>query len=252
MIYGTHDSAAYTFDYSIPCAADNKVAKIAKCAPLRRRLTAVSQTQGRDIAAQLRVGARALDLRVAFLEGTFYCAHTFCCVEFEEILEQVKSFTENNSAELFLLIKPDWDNRSSMRAVERNFIDRLELFLDLPEARAITIYYQPLEGALGSANARLLDMAALNTIWFNTQTPEEFSAAFARTEFTGRDVLCCVSTPSCGDTKWYQWLTLSLEKGAAELLPVATALLAERAASGRALPYICTFDFLTEETAQQK
>lgn len=252
MIYGTHDSAAYTFEYSIPCAADNKVSKIAKCAPLRRRLTAVSQTQGCDVAAQLRIGARALDLRVAFLEGTFYCAHTFCCVEFEQILEQIRSFTESNNAEIILLIKPDWDNRSSMRAVERNFIERLELFLGLLDARSITIYYQPLEGTLTNPSARLLDMAALNTIWFNTQTPEEFSAAFARTEFTGRDVLCCVSTPSCGDTKWYQWLTLSLEKGAADLLPVVTTLLAERAASGRALPYICTFDYLTEGTAQQK
>ncbi len=62
-----------------------------------------SLTQSLDIAGQLNLGIRYLDLRPTFYQNNFYAYHSLVGPSFADILGQIKSFLNNISRELVIL-----------------------------------------------------------------------------------------------------------------------------------------------------
>ena len=89
---GTHDTGTYRFkNYLIP------------------KLKTLAQTQDLTVAQQLKMGIRALDIRLCYYYKNlgapreYYTSHTFACVPLDEILHDVKDFLDNHPTEVVAL-----------------------------------------------------------------------------------------------------------------------------------------------------
>jgi hypothetical protein len=77
-------------------------------------------TQQYDVFDQLKMGVRALDLRIAYSKEAdeFVFAHTFGNEYAYKILNQIARFLQQNPNEFIIIIsKPDFENRTSMEAL---------------------------------------------------------------------------------------------------------------------------------------
>lgn len=100
---GSHDSSAYVLDLSIPIkdGTFEKIRKYGKIiSPLLEKWTI---TQSYDIYNQLKNGIRYLDIRISELNNKFYTSHSFACIEFKIILDQINKFSLENKTEIIII-----------------------------------------------------------------------------------------------------------------------------------------------------
>ncbi len=100
VIPGTHDSATYGISSSSDFApgADEWYYDLASGVVADWAIT-----QNRDIYTQLKEGIRYLDLRVAYHDGEFVIVHTMVSVGLQEVLNQVKQFSDEHPYEVIIL-----------------------------------------------------------------------------------------------------------------------------------------------------
>ncbi len=124
---GSHNSSSYKFISDVPLPGKlagqykvNTLNGIQKwCAICQRILAAWTFTQQYDVYDQLKLGVRALDLRVAFTGREYVYAHTLANEYTKVILGQIKTFIdENPDAFIIISSKPEWENRSTMETPE--------------------------------------------------------------------------------------------------------------------------------------
>lgn len=118
QMLGSHDSACY----QLVCGNTNsKLVKVLN--PLRYIFPCVNKilkdwtlTQNRCVGDQLRLGIRALDLRVTYdtKRSQFFFTHTFYCVPVIPVLQQIRDYIDND-AKAFAIVtfKPDWEHRET-------------------------------------------------------------------------------------------------------------------------------------------
>ncbi len=118
QIIGSHDSACY----QLMCGnTNNKLVKVLN--PLRYIFPCVNNilkdwtlTQKLCVGDQLKLGVRALDLRVTYDEKRkeFFFTHTFYCVPVMEVLQQIREYVDNDpTAFAIILFRPDWEHRQT-------------------------------------------------------------------------------------------------------------------------------------------
>lgn len=116
-LLGTHDSASYTLIHG------NNNDKLTKILDYVRYLGCVDDiikewtlTQKYSIYHQLKLGIRALDLRITYDQNTkeFYFTHTLFCEKAQSVLLDINKYLdENNNSFLMVLIKPDFQHRQT-------------------------------------------------------------------------------------------------------------------------------------------
>lgn len=262
-LIGTHDSAAYKFDFSVSFWDLNnkwewlrKAARVLPC--LRNKIIALSQAQTLTIRQQLECGVNVLDLRVSHANGIFYSSHTFCCGPFLDVLNQIKDYLDSpmntEPIPLVLIISPDFANEHTMANNEAEFLEFVKAQI-APYLVAIKliIYYKPIAIDLAPFK-EFHNKNEVNNIWFNVKTVEQFTARFNETDFAkcGNNTgLGCILTPPEDNQHLYQLANITLAKYAKELRPVALALLADRVAQNKPLPLYCDFDHLDAELVEE-
>ncbi len=117
---GTHDSACYQLIHG-----HNNVDKVKKL-DYARYICCVNKivkdwtlTQDHDIIQQLKMGVKALDLRVMYdvNKRDFFFSHTLLCVRADEVLEQIRAYLDSNPlAFIYIFIKPDSEHMISYTA----------------------------------------------------------------------------------------------------------------------------------------
>jgi hypothetical protein len=117
----THDSAAYATNLGVPLADPERerLRRLAALPPVASILRGWTLTQHATIGEQLRMGVRALDVRVARLAGEYHCAHATALVPFRTVLDDVERFcrAEGNEQEVVLLVlRADHPNRATLAA----------------------------------------------------------------------------------------------------------------------------------------
>lgn len=119
---GTHDSATYKWNKELGASPDNdltstiqdklefgrgiirKIGSAMTDGILSVVYARLCQCQDMTIRQQLDAGIRYLDLRVALApNGSFYSCHGVYCVNFDEILNEIKEFLDANPKEMVLL-----------------------------------------------------------------------------------------------------------------------------------------------------
>ncbi len=223
MLFGSHDCAANTFDFSVSFWKSGKwevlrrLACVFRC--VRNRIVELSRTQHLTIAEQLEQGARILDIRVSYSNGTFYTSHTFCCGLLADTLAQIQSFIDRkpDMDRLVLLFSPDFQNQGGMVGHETELLELIRGFNDVEE---VNVLYKPLQIDLSAYPVE--DMSRVANSYYNVDTVAEFQRRFAETEFGDESLLHCVLTPQPQIKKL---MKASIVKYAAELNPVALRLL---------------------------
>jgi hypothetical protein len=122
LLPGTHDSAAYAMALSVPTLGGAWVERArmlgAVLPPVHSFLGGWALTQGSaSVAAQLAMGVRVLDVRVAHLDGTLWCAHTYALVPLSQVLDDIEAFCGSRggaSEGLILCLRADYANRASL------------------------------------------------------------------------------------------------------------------------------------------
>lgn len=114
VLPGSHDSCAYKIDIEIPTLSPT-FEKIRKYAKFSYPLELWTKTQKLSIYEQLMSGIRYLDLRISKLNGNFYGSHTFACVQFANVLDQIADFTKDHLSEILILdLSYDHENKSNV------------------------------------------------------------------------------------------------------------------------------------------
>jgi len=245
-IIGTHDSAAYKLDLSV-----NFWKKTSKwglinwlgslCSSVRNRIKDMTLTQSLSIYEQLEHGARALDLRVAYKKGTFYVAHTFCCGTLENALREIRQYSIEHPTEvIYVLIKPDWVNRYSVKPHEKELIHLLESILSVG---ALKCYYQPFNGNVLN-DSMIRHLSHFQFRWLNANSVDEFIRKFDDVYFTKTSLLSFALTPKI-DNFW-DVFSVSLKEYADALNPHMYELL------GNKPPTIAVVDFFDRKLIVKK
>lgn len=130
VLVGTHDSASYQILTSDPSATfspspsefsgqlpANELTRLARhCNGCQRVLTNWTLTQQHTVGDQLKLGVRALDLRVArTTDGRFVYAHTLPNEMATVVLDQVRQFLDDHPrAFLVIFSQADWQHQHTM------------------------------------------------------------------------------------------------------------------------------------------
>jgi len=192
MIIGSHDSTTYTFDYSISFWKRfhrwNVIRKISNTIPcVKKYVTAVGKCQTFTIYQQLSMGIRALDIRVTYSNGVFYCSHTFCTVKFFDVLEEIRTFPVIEGDYIHVLITNDFENRKSV-----SIGSEVAMLNMLPIKSHLKYYY----------NAITIDqpeniLRFPRVLWYNTRDPKNLKEKYEAEALEEGDILCAVLTPNC-------------------------------------------------------
>lgn len=243
MIFGSHNSSAYEIDFSVSFWPSSnkweKMRKVAKCSSLvRNRIKKMTLTQEKNIAQQLSSGTRAFDLRVAYA-NKFWCCHTFATVPFNDVINAINLFAANNSDQIILLIKPDFNSGNTLANKEDEFLQLIsDTFKDKLNKQVIC-YYQPLS-AKDLSLYHIRDTNLLRSVWFNVKSVNEFISKYETYEpDSAIDVFGFILTPS-EDISFSNIFTTSLKDYANQLNPLLGDLLKEKLHS----PYILIKDFV--------
>ena len=127
LLPGSHDTATYKFDFSIPLkgnkqlfntVTNNKIlGKILK--PI---LTRWSQCHTLNFLEQLNIGIRFFDLRVGYLKNKIYFAHSFATMPMDELIQQIKQFYSQSDIHIkepiILKFTYDYYNRHTMYSLD--------------------------------------------------------------------------------------------------------------------------------------
>jgi hypothetical protein len=139
----THDSAAYTTDFSHPINA--WWSHVLRPAPhLRRFLSDWVCCQSKTIFQQLKLGVRCFDLRIArSSSGILWLVHNISLVPLHWTLLEIRRFLLHHKGELVVLrFKPGWEQRATM-----NDAAILQLSAELERVLGATVIAGPsLEG----------------------------------------------------------------------------------------------------------
>lgn len=248
MIIGSHDSCAYKLDFSVgfwPALHKFEVLRRLAWLPcVKNRLYKVTQTQSLSVKEQLAAGCRALDIRVSYKKGVFYTNHTFCCITFTELLNQVKSWIdESNQPEdkVYILIKPDWETRSTMANKDEEFLKFLMANLSAKLSRCL-LYYQYNDENNQKLYPVVKNLNTMRFIWPDTNTVEKFTAKFGELGETIQNsqllfVLTMSSAPSVSEI-----FRTDIRDFAKSVNPLALTLLEKNN-----LPMIVMFDFVNAD-----
>jgi hypothetical protein len=190
MIIGSHDSTAYKFDYSISFWKGfhrwNVIKKLANTLPcLKKYATNVGRCQSYTIYQQLSMGIRALDIRLTFYKGVFYCSHTFATVKFFDVLEEIRTFPISEGDYIHVLITNDFENRRSV-----SFGSEYEMLHMLPIAPHLKYYYNTINVDQPENILRFP-----RVLWYNTRDPKILKQKYDAEVLEEGDILCAVLTP---------------------------------------------------------
>lgn len=219
MLIGTHNSTAYTLNFSVgfwPFFNKWNILRLAAKYNLfiRNIIKNTTLCQSMNIVEQLANKVDVLDLRVSWY-GKFWCSHTFCTIPLEQVLNDIKMYLLNNpDAHINILIKPDFNNRETMVGREEELAKLLHNF---------TIY-----------NA--------NIIWYNVDSVDAFKTRFLESKFLSNDGLSCALTPSDASSLT-ELSKVSLKNYADSLNPIAIQLLK----NCKEPPSIAFFDYVDKE-----
>lgn len=235
MLFGSHDSAANKFDFSIQLQRSGKwemlrrLSKTFRC--IRDRVIALSRTQSLTIFEQLEQGARILDIRVSYANGVFYTSHTFCCGLLSDALKQITNFIDRTPEleRLVIMVSPDFQNQSYIVGHEVELVDMLcKLVSD-----RVNVLYKPIQINLDKYPVE--DLYRVTSTYYDVDNVADFRKKFVETEFRDESVIHCVLTPQ---PQFKKLMKASIEEYAAEINPVALVLLEHKE-----LPDGATFDF---------
>lgn len=135
---GTHDSAAYSIDFSNPLGQSSILFKIVNIAAqifscIAKIITDWTLTQDKSIREQLDIGVRQLDLRVSLCQKTnqFFLLHSFTCIPLEKALIDISDFLNTNEGEVIILnMKSDWPHRAILSTeTENKLFNSVQRFL---------------------------------------------------------------------------------------------------------------------------
>jgi hypothetical protein len=235
MLIGTHNSASYEINWDIgfwkPTSKWYWLRILAKYVKYVRQIVEKQvHCQSLTISEQLDNGVQVLDLRISYHKGTFYTSHTFCCVSYEQVLRQIRS----SKLPKIIVLRPDFENKSTMIGHEQEFIDFTLKWLGSFDS--IELYYEPIE-----SNFQLYDIRNFNYIhsyWFNTDSVDTFIKKLDSTIFSGVSYLHGVLTPQ-------KIQNVSILEYANQLNPLL--LQTFKQSTRLTLPTICTFDFVDSD-----
>lgn len=177
---GTHDSGAYALDASVP-VVDEAIEGMRSYYPWLPWVRSISRrwtlTQDRSLRDQLRMGIRALDLRVSYLRGALYISHGFATIPLETALREVSEFAASHPRELLVVeVVADVQNEATMSDEARA---RFWAMWDeaMPRAPSAPFTY----GALVQAGTNVIVEAremgrttiGLSSLWPNTTKVDE-------------------------------------------------------------------------------
>jgi len=179
---GTHDSGAYTLDYSInifkgPQKFINFLVPISKYFINKWTLT-----QNKDILEQLNMGVRAFDIRVSKFGEIYYVSHTFIAITMQSLADQINIFLENNPNEFIIIhFKTDYNHRNSIPTIFDPFnkfrtLLKNDVFLNkshdtvISEIKGHILVYTD-EGSNGS----------FNNVWLNKDNVKDFFESYNNT-----------------------------------------------------------------------
>lgn len=120
ILPGSHDSGAYIIDWSVVPVINNKTFE--RLYTWSDRLACVksisedwTKTHNLSIYSQLLSGIRYLDLRICYINNTFYLAHTFICEPLQKVLADISKFLLEHRDEILILrFSNEYENRSTM------------------------------------------------------------------------------------------------------------------------------------------
>jgi hypothetical protein len=192
IIKGSHDSSAYTFDFTTSFWKTGKWHWLrlaaSKCFLARYRINQMSKTQDKSICEQLQSGIRALDIRVAEKDGVYYSSHTFATIPFVEVLGQINKFMHtfkykqvDEVDHIYVVIHKDF--RSGHSVNDELLLQIIEATLDF---KRVKCYYN---GSCATA-VNIQPITKLRIIWLNAQTVEEFMTKIATLQLTNDKINC--------------------------------------------------------------
>jgi hypothetical protein len=207
-------------------------------------------TQKYNIRDQLAIGCKALDIRVSYKDNIFYTNHTFCCGKLEDTLCQINEYVLENlvnlsdsSESIILLIKPDWETRSTIINHETELLDLLvKTFGNLLKNKKIICYFKPTNADVLKNYVNIYNFNSLDFIWLNVDTVQEFKDKFnqkCKSKDLSNSIVNFVLTMDA-DKFNHNILNVDLKKYAKELNPLGKELLSNCAS----LPMIVLFDFI--------
>lgn len=255
MLVGSHNSAAYRLNFDVgfwPKFSKWNMLRIgAKYIPaIRNSIVKLTKTQDLSIYKQLEAGIEVFDIRISWAENKFWVTHTFCLMDLEEVLTQIEDFFKHNvssTTRIVLMIKPDAANSSTVVGHEQHLLRQLKLWhVGMKHFASIDFIYEPIN--LGLEQEEIVrNREGINRVWFNVNNTTDFATRFEATEFTSKDCVDCVLTPTEDEKKLCKTLKDSLEQYATYLRPVVTNLFIKRFTSGKQLPRIAMFDYVDSD-----
>jgi hypothetical protein len=237
MIIGSHDSTAYKFDYSISFWKGfhrwNVVKKLANLLPcVKKYVTNVGKCQTFTIYQQLSMGIRALDIRLTYSQGVFYCSHTFATVNFFDVLEEIRTFPIREGDFIHVLITNDFENRHSVSSGSETVMVKM-----LPATPHLKYYYNAINIDQPENVLRFPRM-----LWYNTCDPKILKEKYESEVLKEDDILCAVLTPN-GSGKF--GLPSGLPVEYAKILDVDVLIQDKQ-------PFIVLYDFVTPANIRRK
>lgn len=233
MLIGTHNSASYEINWDIgfwkPTSKWYWLRILAKYIKYVRQIVEKQvQCQSLTISEQLKSGVQVLDLRISYHKGTFYTSHTFCCVSYEQVLRQICS----SKLPKIIVLRPDFENKSTMIGHEQEFIDFTLKWLGSQYPNEV--YYEPIDSI--PQLHRIRNFNYMRNYWFNTDSIDTFIQKLNSTMFTGFSYLHGVLTPQ-------KIQNVSIIDYATQLNPLLLKIFKKSVN----LPTICTFDFVDSD-----
>jgi len=131
VVPATHDSGMYKIMPYIDVKSQNTLFNIIRKFYLIPYVKFVVdkwvKTQNKSIYNQLKMGIRALDIRISYAKNDFYVTHILAGISFDKLMLEINQFfreDENKNEYIIFEIRPDYDNKNNINR-KRDVINKL-------------------------------------------------------------------------------------------------------------------------------
>lgn len=178
VIPGTHNSAAYILDLKRPTPP-----KFQRYLPLLSLASYFVEkwtlNQKANVYDQLNMGIRSIDLRLSYVEGTFYTSHTFACVKLDVILDQINKFlTENPNEVLFIRNATDFFAEKNPNAPSFEAYIAKSKIADVTRVIPSSYLINQTLGSILQTSTRVIIVPNADVTWLNTPEIDVFAQKY--------------------------------------------------------------------------